>query len=172
MNEAENRWTDASVAISGNALRQAARDFLRAHHTLTLATTRDNLPWAAAVYYVFRGKKIYFFSNPDSRHIQDACRTGKAAAVISSDNQEWQTIQGVQMSGSIYEVTAGIEAAGAIQRYLRAFPFVKSFFKGTEKLNLTALMNRFKARLYCFEPECVYYLDNHIAFGFRKKVFL
>lgn len=156
---------------AGEDVTPAARAFIRAHHVMTLATTGDHSPWAAAVYYVFDNTVFYFFSSPASRHIQDACRTaGRAAAVISSESREWQMIQGLQMSGKVQEVTAVKEAVGVIQHYLKAFPFVRSFFKGMSLPGLSAFSKRFNAHLYGFRPESVYYLDNHIGFGFRERI--
>jgi hypothetical protein len=156
---------------AGEDVTPAARAFIRAHHVMTLATTGDHSPWAAAVYYVFDNTVFYFFSSPASRHIQDACRTaGRAAAVISSESREWQMIQGLQMSGKVQEVTAVKEAVGVIQHYLKTFPFVRSFFKGMSLPGLSAFSKRFNAHLYGFRPESVYYLDNHIGFGFRERI--
>jgi hypothetical protein len=156
---------------AGEDFTRSARAFIHAHHVMTLATTGDHYPWAAAVYYVFDDTAFYFFSSPASRHIQDACRTaGRAAAVISSESREWQMIQGLQMSGKVQEVTAVKEAVGVIQHYLKTFPFVRSFFKGMSLPGLSAFSKRFNAHLYGFRPESVYYLDNHIGFGFRERI--
>lgn len=170
MDDHETRQGIAALRENPN---QAARAFLRAHHTMTLATARDNFPWAASVYYVVWNADVYFFSNPNSRHMEDALRTGQAAAAISAAADDWKGIRGIQMTGRIREVRRTIEAAGVIGCYLKAFPFVRSFFqKDTEASDLTAFFTHFKARLYCFEPQCVYYLDNRIGFGCREKVCL
>ena len=38
--------------------------YLRDHHVATLATSGDQGPWAAAVFYANRGSTIYFLSAP------------------------------------------------------------------------------------------------------------
>ena len=41
-----------------------AKNLIFEQSTLTLATARKDIPWAAAVYYVSRGFTLYFFSDP------------------------------------------------------------------------------------------------------------
>ena len=79
---------------------------------------------------------------------------------------------GVQMSGSIEGVSPGLEAIQAIRAYIRKFPFVKEFFKPGASLDLVSFGERFKVRLYRFDPQLIYYLDNEIRFAFRQEVIL
>ena len=139
---------------------------------MALATARDNRAWSAPVYYVFHKSGFYFFSDPMSRHIQESGMSTQASATIYPSVSTWQEIRGVQMSGSIEGVFPGLEAIHAIRAYLRKFPFTKEFFKPGASLDLVSFGERFKVRLYRFDPQLIYYLDNGIRFGFRQEVIL
>jgi hypothetical protein len=140
--------------------------------TMALATSGGNTAWAAPVYYVFSNGSFYFFSDPASRHIREALTSGQAASTIYAPASSWQEIRGIQMSGVVAELPAGIEAVKVIRAYLRKFPFTKEFFSRSEDLDLPAFSNRFRVRLYRLMPDLVYYLDNGIRFGFRERVVL
>jgi uncharacterized protein YhbP (UPF0306 family) len=138
--------------------------------TLTLATAHGDTPWAAAVYYVNRGFTLYFFSDPSSRHIQESLKSGQTSGAISVPASTWKEIRGIQASGIVSLVPPGMESIQSLRAYLKKFPFTKDFFDSKQEMNLSAIMNRFKVRLYRFQPSVLYYLDNHIRFGFRERV--
>ena len=161
-----------SSSVEPEYLNHLACEFIYAHRTMTLATACNSIAWAAPVYYVFLKSNFYFFSGPDSRHIQEALKARQVSAAISAHASTWQQIRGIQMSGGIHVVTSGTESARAIRVYLEAFPFTRTFFAEGEALDLKMFSRRFRARLYRFEPDSVYYLDNSLGFGFRKKVSL
>ncbi len=156
---------------SAAELTALAEEFLHNQNTLTLATGLDADLWAAAVYYVHRDGRFYFFSDPQSRHIQQALESGgRAAAAIHAPSFDWREINGMQMSGEIQRVTAKLEAVKVLGAYLGKFPFTKDFFTPGLALDLAALESRFRVRLYRFVPRLAYYLDNKIKFGFREEV--
>ena len=158
--------------ISEQKVAALAKDLMEKESTMALATARDNRAWSAPVYYVFHKSGFYFFSDPMSRHIQESRMSAQAAATIYPSVSTWQEIRGVQMSGSIEGVSPGLEAIQAIRAYIRKFPFVKEFFKPGGSLDLVSFGERFKVRLYRFDPQLIYYLDNEIRFGFRQEVIL
>ncbi len=147
-----------------------AKDLVRSQTTVTLATARGGVPWAAPVYYVNAGFNLYFFSSPESRHIQESSAAARVAAAIYCPASSWQEIRGVQMSGQISPVPMGPEALRAFRAYMRKYPFTAHFFAPGHGIDLGALVQRFRVRLYRFEPDLVYYLDNSIRFGFREEV--
>jgi len=66
----------------------------------------------------------------------------------------------------------GLEAIRAIKAYLNKFPFTKEFFAPGQSIDLEGFGKRFRVKLYKFDPQMIYYLDNEIEFGFRKEVTL
>ena len=151
-------------------LKSLAERLIREQNTLTLATARSDIPWAAAVYYVNREFTLYFFSDPASRHVQESMKNGQASAAISVPSSTWQDIRGVQASGIVRSVPPGLESIQALRTYLKKYPFTRDFFDSNEDINLSAIINKFKVRLYRFQPSLLYYLDNRIRFGFRERV--
>lgn len=137
---------------------------------MTLATAGDQGPWAAPVYYVYCQRSFFFFSDPETRHITEAMESGNAAAAIYPVVDTWQKIQGIQMSGIIHMASHGFKSFQAIKAYLEKFSFTRSFFGPGQRIDLEAFSQQFKVKLYCFDPDLVYYLDNEIRFGFRKEI--
>jgi uncharacterized protein len=159
------------MAPSEKELKTLAAYLIEEQSTMTLATAGPEGPWAAPIYYTFFGSAFYFFSDPSSRHIEESLESGQAsAAVFAQASSSWQDIRGLQMSGVVQAVSAGPTAVRAIRSYLRKFPFTKEFFKLGDLIDLNAFSKRFRVRLYRFEPDLVYYLDNSIKFGFRERV--
>lgn len=150
--------------------RRLAEDLISSQTTVTLATARGEVPWAAPVYYVNVELTLYFFSSPESRHIQESSNGARVAAAIYCPASSWQEIRGVQMSGQIMPVPMGPRALRAFRAYMRKYPFTAHFFEKGQRIDLGALLHRFRVRLYRFDPSLVYYLDNSIRFGFREEV--
>jgi uncharacterized protein YhbP (UPF0306 family) len=153
-------------------LRAFAGRLILAQNTMTLATARDGIAWAAPVYYANIGFLFYFFSDPGSRHIQESMESGQASASIFSPADSWQGIRGVQMSGVVSTVSAGLEALRALRAYLKKYPFTKEFFDTGDKPSFDAMLKKFRVKLYRFQPRLIYYLDNQIRFGFRESLTL
>jgi uncharacterized protein YhbP (UPF0306 family) len=151
-------------------LRRLAEELMGRETTMTISTAREDAPWAAPVYYVHRKSSFYFFSDPSSRHIQEAMESGKAsAAIFHQASHTWKEIRGIQMSGSIVHLGAGLEAIRATRAYLQKFPFTRDFFDSAQ-VDLDAFVRKFKVRLYAFRPTVMLYQDNRIRFSFREEV--
>lgn len=160
------------MAFNAMEYKTLALRLIEEQHTMTLATAGEQGPWAAPVYYIFLEPAFYFFSSPSSRHIEECLESRRASAAIFAQVFSWQDIRGLQMSGAVKAVSPGPGALRAIGAYLGKFPFTKDFFNPSEPVDLTAFSSRFRVRLYRFEPDLVYYLDNSIRFGFRERVHL
>ncbi|MCJ7595560.1 MAG: pyridoxamine 5'-phosphate oxidase family protein [Desulfobacterales bacterium] len=165
MNMSEDRLTPSAEELS-----TLAEDLIREQNTMTLATALKDAAWAAPVYYVNLGFKFYFFSDPRSQHIQESLESKQAAAAIFAQGSTWKEIRGIQMSGEIRPLSPGMEAIRVLRAYLKKFPFTKEFFDVSKELDLGAFAERFKVRLYRFQPLLLYYMDNSISFSFREKV--
>lgn len=153
-------------------LKKLAEDLIREQSTMTLATARENVAWAAPVYYVYLNSCLYFFSDPTSRHIQESLASDQASSAIYAPASTWQEIRGIQMSGSVEVISPGLEAIKVVHAYLKKFTFTKDFFTPGQALDLSAFTNRFRVKLYRFKPSLIYYMDNSICFGFRERVYL
>lgn len=147
-----------------------AKELINLESTMAIATAGEGTAWVAPVYYVFFQGAMYFFSSPDSRHIRESLKSGQAAATIYPSSSSWKVIRGLQMSGRIQKVHAGPKALGAVLAYAAKYPFIRDFFDTEEDVDLERIASRFRARLYRFDPDLVFYLDNKIRFGFREAI--
>ena len=153
-----------------NHVKNLAEKLIREKPTMTLATANHHVAWAAPVYFVATNNYFYFFSNPDSRHIQETLASCQAAAAIYEESSQWQELKGIQMSGKIDSISPGPEAFVALRAYIKKFPLMSSLVNDVAALNPDVLFSRFQARLYRFTPDLAYYMDNAIYFGFREEI--
>ena len=161
---------DPKHTPTGQELTELAGRLVAEQTTMTLATARKDVAWAAAVYYVFFKSAFYFLSDPKSRHIQEALQSGQTSSAIHASAATWKEIQGLQMTGGIEPVEGGLEALQVLKEYLKKYPFTKEFFGKNASLDLNNFGERFGVKLYKFVPALVYYLDNQICFAFREVV--
>ena len=150
--------------------KTAPIELIESASTLTLATSDDTGPWAAPVYYAFLDGNFYFFSSPQSRHIQQASESGKAAASVFHQADSWQEIRGIQMTGTVRRIRSIPLSLQVIAAYLKRFPFTREFFPRHPSPDAEAFFSRFKARLYAFCPTEAYYIDNRLGFGNRQPI--
>ncbi|BBO74071.1 hypothetical protein DSCW_14880 [Desulfosarcina widdelii] len=147
-----------------------ALDLIRSESVLTLATCDDTGPWSAPVYFVCLGGGFYFFSSYQSRHIQQAIRSGKASASLFCRADSWQAIRGIQMEGRMDRIGDPALSLKVISAYLKRFPFTRDFFPAIRKPDPKTFFDRFKVKLFAFMPTEVYYVDNRYGFGNRQKI--
>ena len=110
-----------------DGLRTRAAEYLRAHHTMTIATydRSGNTPHAACVFYaVDESLRLVFLSKPTSVHGSHIGEWAPVAVTVTEDYRDWEMIQGVQLWGEA-RLLAGTAKAAALALYLRRFPFVK-----------------------------------------------
>jgi len=164
--------SDINKTPTRQELIELARHLVAEQNTLTLATAEGGTAWAAPVYYVFLKSSFYFLSSPNSRHITEALKNGRASASLHAAASTWKEIRGLQMAGRIRVVNPGLDAIQVLRAYLKKYPFTKEFFKENISLDLDTFAQRFGVKLYRFIPTLVYYLDNQIRFAFREEVTL
>ena len=162
--------TDPKYIPNDQELTVLANRLVAEQTTLTLATARYNVAWAAPVYYVFCKSGFCFLSDPKSRHIQEALQSGQTSASIHAAASTWKEIRGLQMTGAIKQIESGLESLQVLKEYLKKYPFTKEFFGQKASFDLKSFGDRFGVKLYTFVPTLVYYLDNQIRFAFREVV--
>lgn len=154
--------------MAGSAIyRSQALDLLEGQKTMVLAVSEDNLPWTAPVYYVYQSPALYFFSSPNSKHIQAVARCRQAAGAVYADSDRWQDIKGLQMVGKVHEVEDGHKTLTITARYLAKFPTALQLLaSGSDK----AADLRSRVRLYGFWPTEIHCTSNTLAFGRRVQI--
>ena len=151
--------------MTQDALRARVLEYLRAHHVMSLATHGNEGPWAAAVFYVNDEFTLYFLSAPRSRHSVNLARNPKVAATVQEDCADWPGIKGVQLEGTVCEIS-GAEEKRARTLYGEKFPVVGKLSQAPA--SIVAAMA--KVRWYRIVPERLHFIDNSVAFGHRDEV--
>jgi hypothetical protein len=149
--------------------RRQAMALIDRQKTLVLATSDQNHPWAAPVYYVHVIPDFYFFSSPRSKHIEQALANKANSAALFSDAEQWQQIEGIQMVGRIKAVRKKIERLKVTTHYLKKFPMARSLLTGKENREISFGAS---VSLYTFQPEHVYYMNNQLGLGSRMELTL
>ena len=146
-------------------LRDTALAYLQSHHVMTLATQGPTDLWAAAVFYVSDEFTLYFLSSPTSRHSQNLEFSGRVAATIQEDIDDWRAIQGIQMEGQVQRI-GGEEQARTLLRYGQKFPLVGNL--AAAPAEIVKAMSRIA--WYKITPERLFFVDNSQGFGHRDEV--
>jgi len=126
--------------------------FIGEHHILTLAVSKNNIPYCATCYYAYIPDKnqFVFTSDHDTRHIRDVVEGGNyhVSGTIALETRIVGKIRGIQLTGIIRELT-GEELKNAKSIYLKRFPIAR----------LTTL------HLWTLEPDFIKMTDNRLGFG-------
>ncbi|MDO8833940.1 MAG: pyridoxamine 5'-phosphate oxidase family protein [Vicinamibacterales bacterium] len=143
----------------GDAARLRARvdAYLRAHHTMTVATSAPagNAPHAAHVFYaVGDGLRLVFLSQPGSIHGQHIGEQAAVAVTVSEEYVAWENIQGVQLWGRARRLR-GAARASALALYISRFPFVRDLLRAPAHAAKTRGIG-----VYEVEPERAAFTDN------------
>jgi uncharacterized protein len=153
-------------------LRHRIEDYLRSHHTMTLATfgstadagspasdvdatAPDLTPHAASVFYAVDDRlRLIFLSKTSSLHSEHIGRQARVALTVSEDYDDWAEIKGLQMWGEARRLT-GTAKVAAMGTYVARFPFVPDLLRRPA----TARFAR-KVAVYRVQPDCVAFTDN------------
>ena len=149
-------------------LKRQILSYMESHNTMTLGTCRDNVPWAATVFYAGDGLRLYFFSSPDSRHCQNLAANPHVAVTIQEDYRDWRKIKGIQLEGVVTGVDSLIEKGKAMAVYARKYPeVIKVFTDPTSGIFYQAFL---KVKFFRVVPERIFYIDNEQGFGKRQEL--
>ena len=153
-----------------DAAKVRARQFLTDISTLTLATSSDNQPWAATVFFAAdKHFNLYFVSDHRTQHGRDMAENAQVAATINPDCNNWHDVAGLQVHGTVTIVT-GVERAKALALYFKKFPQIDALFQQPEGEHEETIATRLKAaNFYKLTPTIVRVIDNEQGFGWREE---
>jgi uncharacterized protein YhbP (UPF0306 family) len=156
--------------MNRDEFEKTVTDFMETYTTMTLACTRNNEPWAAAVFFARQGWELIFFSSPKSRHSEIFSENPNASAAIHGDYHKWQEIKGLQLEGTVERIKGPVAIARATATFIKRFPFVSEFFSDPETLSAGLAKKMAKVALYRFRPSSIRYLTNEERFGRRWRL--
>jgi uncharacterized protein YhbP (UPF0306 family) len=146
-------------------LQKKVLAYLQAHNVMTLATSGPEGLWAAAVFYVNDGFRLYFLSSPDSRHSLNLETQPRIAATIQEDYKDWPEIKGIQLEGEAKRVIVSKQAL-VVARYGSKFPIIANISKAPAEV----LQAFNKITWYQIVPDRLYFIDNSLGLGHRDEV--
>lgn len=130
----------------GMEIRPLVENYLQSARLMQLATVRDGQPWVCTVYFVAdEDMNLYWLSWPERRHSREVAQHDKAAAaVVVQDGGDRKPVVGIQVEGTVAEVTDE-EAVKRIsetyaQKYGQGKRFYKNFKTGTNRHHMYKLM--------------------------------
>jgi len=125
-------------------------EFIKDHHVLTLATSKNNIPYCSNCFYAYIEElnSFVFTSDSNTRHIEEATQQPLVAGSIVLETSIVGKIQGIQFSGKMFE-PEGENKKIANMAYLKRFPFA-------------ILM---KTTIWILEVSFLKMTDNRLGFG-------
>lgn len=145
-----------------NELTLRIKQFLAEHTTLTLATlAEDGRPQAAPLFYAeLDDLSLVFISEQRVRHSQNVARDERVAVTIYADEQQWQSIRGVQLEGTCAALSGA--AAETVRRaYVTKYPFI------LENKLLAGMLEQ--VTFYKITPTWLRLIDNSQGFGHKEE---
>ena len=137
-----------------------ARQYLLEHNVLCLATSTNDIPWVAPVFYhVFTGKLV-FLSAPHTLHCRNISANPKVSASVQEDYSDWTAIKGIQLQGSVNGVDNANKEA-VIRAYSEKFP-ITGPDAPPEIVNALDKINWFEI---CVQK--LLFIDNSKGLGYR-----
>ncbi|GAB4179916.1 MAG: hypothetical protein Fur0032_20720 [Terrimicrobiaceae bacterium] len=135
--------------------------------TMTLATAGPGgEPHAAAVYFAAdRDGTLYFLSAKTTVHAEHLLRDPRVAATIHDENQQWESLRGIQLRGTAAPVAAArMPRAAAVYAAKFAFAAIKGGAGGALADALS------KTTFWGLKPEWIRLIDNSRGFGFKEEI--
>ena len=140
------------------------KKFIKEHHVLSLATSKDNIPWTAHCFYAFLEEEnaLVFTTDNTTRHGAEMLDNQAVAGGIVMETKVLGKIRGIQLTGKVRKAqnskdggmpTQVDEANHPRGAYLKRFPFA-------------ILM---KTSLWVLKIDTIKFTDNRLGFG--KKLY-
>ncbi len=153
-------------------IKKKASQLLDRTRVMTLAVSKEGIPWSSPVYFVFHDKQFYFFSNENSRHIQYTLDKKQVSVSVFHDSDRIDEIFGFQMTGTLTPVKSPGKQFTIIKQYVEKFDFLKTELDYGSLENKDVFLEKFKSRLYCFLPDKIFLSDNSRTSDKRVRVSL
>lgn len=149
--------------MPGSAIDHEITSFLASCRTASLATLDAAVgPHAANVQYVSDDEwRLYWVSNPASRHSLDLVVDPRAAVTIYDHDDHPEHIHGLQLRGHCSVIVDKAAWDDAWELYTAKFAFIRSM----PSLEQAVRQQRF----YCFTPTWVRWIDNRRGFGWKVE---
>ena len=165
-------WAIECVSILDTAQpdREASKDlalsFIESQRVMTVAVcSTEGVPWAAPVFYVNQGFRLYWLTRPNSRLGAYLTANPRAAIAILANGDKWSSMRGLQMEGIVSHVNAWTDFLGCARLFLGRFP---ELAKGL--LDSSAWQKASGVRFFQLDPDACWLTDHARGFGNRVEL--
>lgn len=133
-------------------LKKIAKDIIEKNIYLTLATSGDNTPWSAPLYYCIDDDyNFYYISQMDSLHTKHILENPRVSfSIFDSHDSEGQG-NGIQASGKAYLLEKEKDIVEALKYYHTTFMSCKpEDFDGSKPYRLFKIISD---KFYVLDPD-------------------
>ncbi len=140
-------------------LKKYVLDYLEQNRMMTLATCKDDVPWAASVMFAYDDRlNLYFISKPDTRKTQNLLGNPKVSATINQIQKTPGKVVGVQLEGSA-EILDKTKNKQELEIFENRFNWAEKYLHDHE--------------LFKVSPKKIHYLDDErFGPGGREELIL
>lgn len=144
---------------------------LDGYSILTLATSSDDGPWAASVFYASDADlNLFFVSDERTRHAKDMLVNHRVMVTMNSECRKWHDVKGLQIRGRGMLV-ADEERAAALRVFLAKFADIRAIFDFATSADERAVAKRLReTSFFRIVPEWVRVIDGSRGFGFTQEI--
>jgi uncharacterized protein len=153
-------------AIDEAALKREIREFLDAHHVVSLATVADGAVHAASLMFAVEDFSLIWTSDPDARHSLAIERNALVAATVAPDCEDFRRIRGLQIAGRAHRLCHAGKAAHAGELLRRRFQFLRKLQSAPAALRAAIV----GAAYYRLDPDTITLIDNTRGFGNKRAL--
>ncbi|HEX7456660.1 MAG TPA: pyridoxamine 5'-phosphate oxidase family protein [Candidatus Nanoarchaeia archaeon] len=144
------------MRVSKDEFKKRILDYLSQNKRMSLATSRENRPWASTVMYAYDDDfNIYFLSDENTRKVQNLQSNPKIAATINEITGGIGKVKGIQLEGEC-KMVSRLEAAKVYSLFLKKYFWLKDYIPSAKQMFSGAIKNR----LFKITPQKIYYLDD------------
>ena len=134
------------MVFTKEELKTYILEYLSKNRRMTLATSEDNVPWAATVMFAYDNDfNIYFISVPDSRKTKNLKANPRVSVVINEYTPRAGYTIGLQIEGKAIMLNKERDRR-ELEIFCQRFDWADDFLHDHE--------------LYKIVPEKIYYLDD------------
>ncbi len=151
--------------------KEAIRRLLDEYSILTLATSSDEGPWAASVFFASDADlNLYFVSDERTRHARELLANEQVMVAMNDECRRWHDVKGLQIRGRGMLV-ADEERAAALRIFLAKFADIRAIFDLATSADERAIAKRLReTSFFRIVPEWVRIIDGSRGFGFTQEI--
>jgi len=137
-------------------LKQCVAEYLEKARLMQIATSKNNKPWVATVWFAYDQEFNFYFTSRKSRRHSLEIKNNQniAGAIVKPHKTLGVKVQGLQFEGKAKEVGTG-ELVKAFSLYLKRFPMAVMHIKSTQDI----INNLTEQRVYKIIPSKIVFFD-------------